>query len=695
MVLKAEYLAHPFGRGRQALVLGGGVFILVALVLVHITQGAANISIPTIWDAIFAPDGSIEHEIVRHLRLPRATVGILAGAAFGISGALVQAATRNPLASESTLGIMAGAYLALIVFVVFAPTLPPELSFISSLSGVLVAFMGGIASALLVYLIAAGVQITPVRLVLAGIAVGMVMAALTSALLIFFTEQTRGVLFWGAGSLIQNDWRNASFSWPLIAGGAFVAILFGRKMDVLLLGDDMAQSLGINVRKTRISATLIAIFLTAVAVSFVGPIGFVGLVAPHLVRLMGVTKQRPLMMASAVWGGIVIVGADIIARLIAGGISEIPAGTVTAVIGAPFLLWLARRATMSEGAKPPSKDVTLRIIPRGKATYVITLSIATVLLGGTIVAGIIFGSTQLTLGQLADTFSGNGTAFTNKVIYDLRMPRVLVAALAGAALAVSGLFTQGIVRNALAAPDIIGITAGAALMALTFLILIPNSPFGSIQLAALVGAFVAFMVVYVAAWQRGTGLSPMRLALVGISISAFASSIINVIIIKADIFAAAALIWLAGSTHARGWDELSQLIAWPLILIPLAWIMARKLDIMALGDDLSKALGLPLERTRLLLLVIGVSCTAAAVSVVGTLGFVGLVAPHMARMLIGNYHRKLVPLTVIMGAVLVVVADTVGRIVLAPSEVPSGIMTALLGTPYFLWLMWRSKSMNQ
>jgi ABC-type Fe3+-siderophore transport system permease subunit len=695
MTLKIEHLSHPFGRGRQALVLGGGLLILLALLAIHISQGAANITIQTIWDAIFDPDDSIEHDIVRHLRLPRAVVGILAGIGFGISGALVQASTRNPLASETTLGISAGAYLALIVFVVFAPTLPPELSFISSLSGVMVAFLGGIAASLLVYMIAAGIQVTPVRLVLAGIAVALVFSALTSALLIFFNEETRGVLFWGAGTLIQNDWNNASFAWPLIIGSATLAILIGRKMDLLLLGDDMAQSLGIKAKRLRISSTFIAVFLTAVSVSIVGPIGFVGLVAPHLVRLMGITKQRPLMVASAVWGGIIIIGADIVARILAGGISEIPAGTITAVIGAPFLLWLARRATMSEGAKPASKDVTLRIVPRGNLTYAAILTIAIILLGTTIVLGILFGSTQLTVGELVDTFTGNGTSFTDKVIFDLRMPRIFVAAFAGASLAVSGLLLQGIVRNSLAAPDIIGITAGAALMAVTFIVLIPDSEFGSIQLFALIGAFVAFVIVYLSSWQRNSGIQPMRLALVGISISAFASSMINVIVIRADVIAASALIWLAGSTHARGWDELSQLIAWPLILIPLAWMLARKLDIMALGDDLSKALGLSLERTRLALLIIGVASTAAAVSVVGTLGFVGLVAPHMARILVGNNHRKLVPLAAIMGAILVVVADAIGRIVLSPSEVPSGIVTALIGTPYFLWLLWRSRSSHE
>lgn len=691
MILRVEHLARPFGRGKQAVVIGGGLLVLLALLSIHITQGAVNITIPTIWDSIFAPDDSIQHDIVRHLRLPRATVGILAGVGFAIAGALVQASTRNPLASETTLGINAGAYLALIVFVVFAPTLPPELSFISSLSGITVAFLGGIGAALLVYVIAASIQVTPVRLVLAGIAVAMVFSALTSALLIFFNEQTRGVLFWGAGSLIQNDWKNASFAWPLILGAATLAVLIGRKMDLLLLGDDMAQSLGIRAQKMRISATFIAVFLTAVSVSIVGPIGFVGLVAPHVVRLMGVTKQRPLMIASAIWGGIIIIGADVTARILSGGISELPAGSITAVIGAPFLLWLARRATMSEGAKPASRDVTLRIVPRGNVTYAAILTTTIVLLGTTIVLGIIFGSTQLTIGELLNTFTGNGTSFTDKVIFDLRMPRIFVAALAGALLAVSGLLLQGIVRNSLAAPDIIGITSGAALMAVAFIVLVPNSPFGSIQLFALIGAFVAFIIVYLSSWQRHSGIQPMRLALVGISISAFASSIINVIVVKADVVAAAALIWLAGSTHARGWDELSQLVAWPVILVPLAWMVARKLDIMALGDDLSKSLGLSLEQTRLVLLVIAVASTAAAVSVVGTLGFVGLVAPHMARILVGNHHRKLVPLAAIMGAILVVLADTIGRIVLAPSEVPSGIVTALIGTPYFLWLLWRSK----
>lgn len=692
MALKIEDITHPFGRGRQAIVLGGGVLILLALLAIHISQGAADITIRTIWDAIFDPEESIQHDIVRHLRLPRAVVGILAGVGFGIAGALVQASTRNPLASETTLGINAGAYLALIVFVVFAPSLPPELSFISSLSGVMVAFLGGMAAALLVYVIAAGIQVTPVRLVLAGIAVALVFSALTSALLIFFNEQTRGVLFWGAGTLIQNDWNNASFAWPLIIGSATLAVLIGRKLDLLLLGDDMAQSLGIRAQRMRISATFIAVFLTAVSVSIVGPIGFVGLVAPHLVRLMGVTKQRPLMIAAAVWGGIIIIGADVVARLLAGGISELPAGTVTALVGAPFLLWLARRATMSEGAKPASKDVTLRIIPRGNLTYAAVLTITIILLGATIVLGIIFGSTQLTIGELVETFTGNGTSFTDKVIFDLRMPRIFVAGLAGASLAVSGLLLQGIVRNSLAAPEIIGITSGAALMAVTFIVLIPDSQFGSIQLFALIGAFVAFVIVYLASWQRHGGIQPMRLALVGISISAFASSMINVIVIRADVVAASALIWLAGSTHARGWDELSQLVAWPLVLIPLAWMLARKLDIMALGDDLSKALGLSLERTRFALLIIGVASTAGAVSIVGALGFVGLVAPHMARILVGNHHRKLVPLAALIGAILVVVADTIGRIVLAPSEVPSGIVTALIGTPYFLWLLWRSKS---
>nr|MBA2454071.1 iron chelate uptake ABC transporter family permease subunit [Chloroflexia bacterium] len=154
-----------------------------------------------------------------------------------------------------------------------------------------------------------------------------------------------------------------------------------------------------------------------------------------------------------------------------------------------------------------------------------------------------------------------------------------------------------------------------------------------------------------------------------------------------------ALVWLSGSTYARDWDDLQRLLPWLVVLLPVAWLAARQLDVLGLGDDAARAIGMPLERTRLAILTVAVALSAAAVSVVGTIGFVGLIGPHTARILLAgqHQHRKLVPLAAILGALLVTLADTIGRFALAPKEIPAGLVTALIGAPYFLWLLWRGR----
>jgi ABC-type Fe3+-siderophore transport system permease subunit len=181
------------------------------------------------------------------------------------------------------------------------------------------------------------------------------------------------------------------------------------------------------------------------------------------------------------------------------------------------------------------------------------------------------------------------------------------------------------------------------------------------------------------------------LALVGIAVSAFCHAWITLLVVQADVRVAQALAWLFGSTYARGWGELARLFLWPLVLIPLAWVWSRPLNLLALGEDLPRTLGVRLERTRTLLLTVAVALAASAIASVGTLAFVGLIAPHAARLLTGGDHRRLIPIAGLLGAILVAAADIVGRTVLAPKEIPSGLVTSLIGTPYFIWLLWRSK----
>lgn len=233
-------------------------------------------------------------------------------------------------------------------------------------------------------------------------------------------------------------------------------------------------------------------------------------------------------------------------------------------------------------------------------------------------------------------------------------------------------------------------SAGAGLGALMLLVLFPGVPFGFVPVAAFVGAVLAFGTVYLVSWSGG--IEPARLALAGIAMSAFCSAGISVLVVEAQLRVAQALVWLAGSTYARGWDDLTRLLPWCVVLLPLAALSGRQLDLLGLGDDAARALGMRIERWRIGILGLAVFLAAAAVSTIGTIGFVGLVGPHAARMLVpGVGHRRLLPLAAILGALIVTAADTIGRTVFAPKEIPSGLVTALIGAPYFLWLLWRRR----
>lgn len=666
------------------MVFGVGVVLLLILLFVHVIQGQAGLDVATVVTAIFSPDNSAADNIVRYIRLPRSSIGILAGAALGVAGGLLQTVTRNPLASPVTLGINAGAYLAITITAIFAPG-------IFAWSPVLVAFVGGLLAALLVYAIASAVQVTPIRLTLAGVAVSLALAAFTAALLLLYENETTGLFFWGAGSLVQTDWSGTIYTAPRVLIGAVLALLLAKPLDVLLLRDEVARSLGSRVQLTRFISTLIAVFLAAMAVSVVGPIGFVGLVAPHLVRLMGCRQHQLLLPGAALWGAVVLISADIVAQQVTTNLSELPVGSVTALIGAPFLVGLARSSERLGSEK--TANSSLQVKTSHYLAYPVVLWGAILLLLIALVAGLLFGDIDFSLDQIIDTFQGSGTALSERVLFNLRLPRLLVALLAGAALAVSGLLLQGVVRNPLAGPEIVGITSGAGFGALLVLVLLPNAPIEALPVASFVGAFAAFGVVYLASWQGG--ISPARLALVGIAVSAFCSAGINLLVVMAKLRVAQALVWLAGSTYARQWDELWRLMALPLLLLPLAWLLSRWLDLMALGEDLPRTLGIRLQQARGISITIAVALAAAAVSTVGTISFVGLLAPHAARLLVGHRHRQLVPIAALLGAILVTVADTVGRVALAPKEIPSGLVTALIGTPYFLWLLLPIRRMNE
>ncbi|WP_114497352.1 iron ABC transporter permease [Fontibacillus phaseoli] len=655
-----------------------GPVILALLLCIQITQGTAGISLPLIREALFHPvlDDPLQ-QIVRGVRLPRALIGALAGAALSVAGVLLQTLTRNPLASAGTLGINAGAYLAVVAATIFFPSLMGGFPLLTAMAG-------GMLAGAIVFLMAGQKRSAPVRLALGGMSLTLVLSSLTGTLQLLFENETAGLFLWGSGSLIQNDWHNVATIWPWVLGGLLLSVLFSRNLDILLMDDEVGKSLGQRIGLTRTVSVLTAVLLAAVTVSAVGPIGFVGLIAPHLLRLMGLHRHRLLIPGAAIWGAIVLVAADLAVLLLEPAFGLLPAGSATAALGAPWLIWLVYRMKPSrgdvQGATSGMGAGFRRALP-----YPALLAGAGLLLLLALGAGLVFGGKTVPLPDVWAALTGEASKITSYMVIETRLPRLLVAALAGASLAVSGTLLQGVVRNPLADPSVIGVTSGAGLGALIFLILLPQLPGSLVPAAAFTGALGAALVIF--AISRKGGMQPAKVALIGMAVSAFGSAGIQALVVKAQLRVASALTWLSGSTYARGWDDLGWLFIWPLVLLPLAWWLARRLDLLALGDASAINLGVSAERTRLLGGLLGAALAASAVATVGTVGFVGLLAPHAARLLVPNANRKLTVLSALLGAVFLVLADIVGRVLLAPKEIPSGLVVALLGAPYFLWLM--------
>jgi iron complex transport system permease protein len=276
------------------------------------------------------------------------------------------------------------------------------------------------------------------------------------------------------------------------------------------------------------------------------------------------------------------------------------------------------------------------------------------------------------------------------IVNTLRLPRMLVAALVGVALGVAGAILQGLTRNPLAEPGVLGISAGAGLVAVTLIVVVQDVPAGVVPLAAFTGAVTVAALIYVLAWRGGD--SPIRLILVGIGLGAICGALTTLMITFGDIYdVQRALIWLTGSVYGRSWDEFWPLLGWTTVFVPLALLLARDLNALNLGEDVARGLGSAVARQRGLLLLAAVALAAATVAAAGTIGFVGLMAPHIARRLVGPDSSGLLPTAGVLGALIVVLADLVGRTLFAPVELPAGLITAAVGAPFFIYLLWRSR----
>lgn len=281
---------------------------------------------------------------------------------------------------------------------------------------------------------------------------------------------------------------------------------------------------------------------------------------------------------------------------------------------------------------------------------------------------------------IKEVWSGN-----NFILSEFRVPRMLLGILVGAALAISGAVIQGVIRNPLASPDVIGITKGASLAAVIVIIVFPTAPLFVLPVASFIGALVISLILsLLISWK---GIKGSQLALIGMAIGAVAMALVQYLLIRNPMEANIALVWLTGSLFGRSMDHVLTILPWLIVAIPVIFLYARKLDILHLGEEVATALGIPVQRTKMILLFASVMLAGAAISVVGGLSFLGLIAPHIARSLVGHQHRHIVAMSGLVGALLMVIADGLARIIAPPIDIPVGVLIAIIGAPYFLYVL--------
>ena len=314
-----------------------------------------------------------------------------------------------------------------------------------------------------------------------------------------------------------------------------------------------------------------------------------------------------------------------------------------------------------------------------------TIPIAALVLLLVMALGVALGSVRLGPAAVLDGLLDRGDPTARLIVWQLRLPRVLVGACVGANLALAGVLLQGITRNPLADPHVLGFSSGAGVAAIAVLLLAPGTPLALIAPAAFAGSLASAAAVYALAWRGG--ISAVRFALAGVAVAAFGTALSTAVIASSDLFTQSARSFLAGGLFARDWSHVHQLWPYTLAAGVAALLTARWLNVFALGDDVARGLGVRVERARLALVALAALLTGSAVAVSGLLAFVGLVVPHAARLLAGNDHRTLLPLAALLGAALLVLADTFARVAFAPTEIPVGIVTAVIGAPAFLALL--------
>ncbi|MGY2235587.1 Fe(3+)-hydroxamate ABC transporter permease FhuB [Pseudomonas gingeri] len=651
-------------RGCLLLVVG----LLAVAAILAVLQAQAMLGGRPWLPALLSPNPADLSQVLLHESLlPRVAMALLCGAALGLAGTLIQQVLRNPLAEPMTLGIFPGAYLALALYTLYAPE--------SWAAGrELVALGGGALAVLVVLALAWPQRLSPMAVILSGMVVNLYCGAVSLAIALVHFDFLLGLQIWGGGALEQAGWQPSRHLASGVLACAWAVWSIRRPLALLDSGESTARSLGAKVERTRLVALLVAVVLTALVVAQVGVIGFLGLAAPALARLLGArTLYQRLWWSSAI-GAAILWATDQIVLLLstADSLSAhlIPTGTVTSLLGVPLLLVMLPRLRSAGAAHWKPGWPTGGGLTRGRCWGLVTLLLAGLFLSFAVSQGLdgwhLAGPTQV------------------QALLFWQLPHSVIAAAAGGLLALAGTLLQRATANPMASPDLLGVSSGGALGIVVVVFMVSQPSPAILFGACLAGSLLALGGLL---WLGRGAFTPQRLLLIGVAVSAWFQAMVSATLASGDPRAALMLQLVTGSIY-----YIPSALAWAaavllLLGLCLAPLFSRWLKAFSLGEGAAASVGVPVSRARLLILLFAGVLTTMATLLVGPLSFIGLLAPHIARLVGARQPLQQLWAAAASGVILMIVAEWLGRQLIFPQQMPAGLTATLLGGPYLVLLM--------
>lgn len=648
--------------------------VLILAVLVLLCVGSSAWLIGQTWQQTWWQLFQFQHENVNdftlHLKLlPSIAVAILAGGILGLASALLQQLIHNPLVSESTLAVASGAKMSLLLVTVLVPSW-------GLFGNIGVATVGALISMAVVFALAMPSRFNPVILVLSGLIINILLSAIASLILLFYSESAMGVLLWGAGHLQQSSWQQVWALATMAVVASALLVPFLKPLQLMSLDDRQAKSLGVPVNLIRgILVVLVAIMVASV-VSRVGVIAFIGLAAVSVVNTFAVRHLASKLLYSFAFGAVLLWLTHNIVSILAHQWGwQMPAGAMTGILGMPLLLYLILKQ-----AKQTSKAQDIESLNySAKRSYLMAWTVALLASLAVVLsfAPLLNADQQLTWQWQTDW----------AWIEQFRLGRSLTAMAVGMILAMAGVLLQNLTRNPMASPEVLGISAGSALGIVLGFVILPMFGvaihMGTLAVAGLLGAVAVLAVVL---WLARF-LSSAYLLLVGVAISALFSGVMTFIQASGDPRLQAVLAWLSGSTYQSQPMWAWGFLAFAMLMLGVVLSLVRPLQLLSLGADVAQARGLNSRFfSQIILLLVAMMSVVATLSI-GPLSFVGLMIPHLALALGAVKLHSQLCLSAVLGAMLMLWADWFGRYVIFPYEIPAGTLAAVLGAGYFMFLM--------